>query len=173
MTRGRVLVVDDEAHARAALRALLQSDGYEVRSAADPLKALAALVGFEAEVVLTDLRLPVMDGLRFMERARREHPHAVFILMTGHPSALRSAEAHRSGAEYFLSKPLDSGVLFAVLERAVEKARLRVDVERLRLGFQARPLGPGGEVPGTGATPARSAEARPVRGAPPGGRGRG
>src|SRR5262245_31283335 len=80
--KGRVLVVDDEANARSALVELLQDEGYEVESASDGRKALQVMGEFEPEVVLTDLKMPVLDGLELLKRGRGVTPHASFVVMT-------------------------------------------------------------------------------------------
>ena len=70
MIKGRVLVTDDEANAASALEELLRQDGYEVAKATDGRTALQLLETFDADVVLTDLRMPGMDGLELLARVK-------------------------------------------------------------------------------------------------------
>ena len=130
--RGRVLVVDDEPSARSALQQLLQLEGYEVEAAADGRAALLKLSTFEPDVVLTDLKMPGMDGLALVEQGRVEAPHCAFLVMTAFGSVDSAVSAMRLGAENYLTKPLDMGAVTVQVERAIEHARLRRDAVRLR-----------------------------------------
>ena len=130
--RGRILVVDDEASARGALQQLLTLEGYEVEAAADGRAALLKLATFEPDVVLTDLKMPGIDGLTLVEQGRIESPHSAFLVMTAFGSVDSAVAAIRLGAENYLTKPLDMDAVTALVERAVEHARLRRDSARLR-----------------------------------------
>ena len=70
--KGRILIVDDEANARSALAELMREEGYSVETAADGFKALPKLEEFGPDLLLTDLRMPGMDGLELMRKAREE-----------------------------------------------------------------------------------------------------
>ena len=72
--RGRILIVDDESNARAALSEILREDGYATETAADGFKALGKLDEFAPDVILTDLKMPGLDGIAFMEKARAAAP---------------------------------------------------------------------------------------------------
>ncbi|MCA9536706.1 MAG: sigma-54-dependent Fis family transcriptional regulator, partial [Myxococcales bacterium] len=130
--RGRILVVDDEASARSALQQLLTLEGYEVEAAADGRAALLKLATFEPDVVLTDLKMPGIDGLTLVEQGRVESPHSAFLVMTAFGSVDSAVAAIRLGAENYLTKPLDMDAVTVLVERAVEHARLRRDSARLR-----------------------------------------
>ncbi|MBP7685427.1 MAG: sigma-54-dependent Fis family transcriptional regulator, partial [Deltaproteobacteria bacterium] len=130
--RGRILVVDDEPSARSALHQLLSLEGYEVESAADGRAALLKLGAFEPDVVLTDLKMPGIDGLTLVEQGRAESPHTAFLVMTAFGSVDSAVAAIRLGAENYLTKPLDMEAVTVLVARAVEHARLRRDSARLR-----------------------------------------
>ncbi len=130
--RARVLVVDDEANARSALVELLREEGYETEGASDGREALHRLESFEPEVVLTDLRMPGLDGLGLLERGRRKAPHAVFVVMTAYGSIETAVEAIKKGAENYLTKPLDLDAVVAIVERAAERARIAREAAALR-----------------------------------------
>ncbi len=132
MSKGKILIVDDEANARTALQELLREEGYDVASAADPFKALGKIEETIPEVVLTDVRMPGMDGISFMEKVRANWPDVVFVVMTAFGSIDAAVEAVKRGAENYLQKPLDLAVLSAVVERAFEKARLLREMQSLR-----------------------------------------
>jgi DNA-binding NtrC family response regulator len=132
MARGRILVVDDEANARSALAEILRDEGYGAETAADGFKALGKLEEFAPDVILTDLKMPGLDGIAFMEKARAAAPGAVFVVMTAFGTISSAVEAVKQGAENYLTKPLDPTALTAVIERAMEKARLLQETKRLR-----------------------------------------
>ena len=135
---GRILVVDDEANAREALVELLCDEGFTVESAADGAQALAVLGDFEPEVVLTDLKMPVLDGLGLLARGRKLAPHAAFVVMTAFGSIDTAVEAIKAGAENYLTKPLDMEALLALVARALEKARLSAEAAQLRSRLDAK-----------------------------------
>jgi DNA-binding NtrC family response regulator len=130
--RGRILIVDDESNARAALSEILREEGYATETAADGFKALGKLDEFAPDVILTDLKMPGLDGIAFMEKARTAAPGAVFVVMTAFGTISSAVEAMKKGAENYLLKPLDPEALGAVVERAMEKARLVQEARRLR-----------------------------------------
>jgi DNA-binding NtrC family response regulator len=136
--RGRILIVDDEANARSALSEILREEGYATETAADGFKALGKLEEFAPDVVLTDLKMPGLDGIAFMEKARSASPGAVFVVMTAFGTISSAVEAVKKGAENYLTKPLDLAALSAILERALEKARLLQETQKLRERLRER-----------------------------------
>jgi DNA-binding NtrC family response regulator len=132
VSKGRILIVDDESNARAALSEILDEEGYATETAADGFKALGKLEEFGPDVILTDLKMPGLDGIAFMEKARAAAPGAVFVVMTAFGTISSAVDAMRKGAENYLLKPLDPGALGAVVERAMEKAKLLQEAQRLR-----------------------------------------
>jgi DNA-binding NtrC family response regulator len=131
-SRGRILIVDDEANARSALGEILRDEGYVTETAADGFKALGKLEDFSPDVILTDLKMPGLDGIAFMEKGRAAAPGAVFVVMTAFGTISSAVDAVKRGAENYLTKPLDPEALTAVVERAMEKARLLSETRRLR-----------------------------------------
>jgi DNA-binding NtrC family response regulator len=130
--RGRVLIVDDESNARAALNEILREEGYATETAADGFKALGKLDEFTPDVILTDLKMPGLDGIAFMEKARSAAPGAVFVVMTAFGTISSAVDAMKKGAENYLLKPLDPEALGTIVERAMEKSRLGQETQRLR-----------------------------------------
>jgi DNA-binding NtrC family response regulator len=130
--RGRILIVDDESNARAALSEILRDEGYSTETAADGFKALGKLDEFTPDVILTDLKMPGLDGIAFMQKARTVVPGAVFVVMTAFGTISSAVEAMKKGAENYLLKPLDPDALGAMVERAMEKAHLVHETQRLR-----------------------------------------
>ncbi len=129
---GRVLVVDDEANARDALAELLSEDGYVTETAADGREALEKIERFGPDVVLTDLKMPHLDGLGLLNAAKRNYPHVAFIVMTAFGSIDTAVEAIRLGAETYLTKPLEMDAVSALVARGLEKSRLSAEAARLR-----------------------------------------
>src|SRR5512138_2670723 len=105
--RERILVVDDEQNARVALRDILTDEGFEVMEAADGEDALALLPGFAPAAILADVRMPRMDGITLLNRAREAGSDAAFVMMTALASVEHAVEAMRAGVENYLVKPLD------------------------------------------------------------------
>jgi DNA-binding NtrC family response regulator len=136
--RGRILVVDDEANARTALAELLRDEGYQVETAADGFKALPKLEEFAPVAVLTDLRMPGMDGLELMKRARQLDPDLVVVLMTAHGAIDSAVQSMREGAADYLTKPINFEEMVLVLERELERRRLRVEAGQLRQRLSER-----------------------------------
>jgi len=132
MAKARILVVDDEPNARAALRTILTEEGYLVSEAADGAEALEKLRAVDADVVLADIRMPRMDGVTLVRAAREEGIPALFVMMTAFASIETAVEAMRAGAENFLVKPLEPATVLVVLEKVLEKQRLTRDAEQLK-----------------------------------------
>lgn len=132
MSRGRVLFVDDEAELRESAGEWLSLSGFSVETAADPMAALVKLRTGGFEALVTDIRMPGMDGMGLMRAALNDDPRLPVILLTGHGDVALAVEAMRGGAHDFLEKPYDADHLVAVLDRAVAARRLDREVERLR-----------------------------------------
>src|SRR5678816_3244625 len=96
--RGSILVVDDEANARNALSEILREERYGVETAADGFKALEKLSAFTPEVVLTDLKMPGMDGLELMKTIRTNYPGISVIVMTAFGDADTATAVMAHGA---------------------------------------------------------------------------
>ncbi len=136
--RGRILIVDDEANAREALETLLSEEGYETATAPDGRAALELLESFEPEVVLTDLKMPRLDGLGLLERGKKAAPRAAFVVMTAFGSIDTAIEAIKRGAENYVTKPRDFDALGALVARAMEKAKLAAEAAALRDRLEKR-----------------------------------
>jgi DNA-binding NtrC family response regulator len=121
-----ILVVDDEAILREDLKAFLQGKGHRVRAAADGRKALVLLEEEEAALVITDLRMPGLDGLELLERVRTDHPDTQVMVLTAYASVETAIEALRQGAADYLLKPLE----YEELQLRVERLATLREVER-------------------------------------------
>jgi two-component system NtrC family response regulator/two-component system response regulator HydG len=132
MIKGRVIVIDDEVNAATALETLLRQDGYDVQKAHDGRSGLQVLETFDADVVLTDLRMPGMDGLELLAKVKEIRPEAMVILMTAYGTVKTAVQAMKLGAEDYMGKPIDVDELEVVLQRAIEKKALREETQNLR-----------------------------------------
>jgi DNA-binding NtrC family response regulator len=129
---GRVLVVDDEVNARTALAELLRDEGYDVETAADAFKALGKYEAFAPHVVVTDLKMPGMDGIELVKKLRAmEDPPAV-VVMTAFGAVSSAVDAMRAGAAEYLTKPLHFDELLVVLDKVFEQQALRRETRQLR-----------------------------------------
>jgi DNA-binding NtrC family response regulator len=134
----RVLVVDDEPNARSALAELLRDEGYVTAVAQNGQEALALLPEFDPDVVLTDLKMPVLDGLGLVTRGKPLVPHASFVIMTAFGSIDTAVTAIKAGAENYLTKPLDLDAVAVLVDRAAEKASLSREASDLRKRLDER-----------------------------------
>ncbi len=137
MVRGaRILVVEDDANERNGLAELLCAWGYETDSASDGLVALEKIRTFDPVVVISDLRMPALDGMDLLKQIHQERPGTNFIMLTGQATIEEAVEATKLGAFNFLEKPLDPKRLQVelrnCLERQESERQLEVAQRRLR-----------------------------------------
>lgn len=118
-----VLVVDDEAAIRYSVSKTLQRVGYQVRDAASGEDALDVIQAQTFDVVLTDIRMPGLDGVELVRRIKDADPDTVVILMTAYPSLSTAVEALRLGAHDYLIKPSSSQDIKTSVARGIERAR--------------------------------------------------
>ena len=120
------MIVDDEANARAALSEILKDEGYVTETAADGFKALGKLEEFAPDVILTDLKMPGLDGMAILRKVRAEQPEVEVIMMTAHGTVDNAVEAMKLGAFEYLQKPLSGpDELRLLVGRALERRGLR------------------------------------------------
>jgi two-component system response regulator HydG len=128
----KILVVDDEAAARAALSELLRDEGYVVHTAGDGFKALGQLEEWAPDIVVTDVQMPGMSGIELMEKIRERMPAVGMVVMTAFGSVENAVGAMQAGADDYLTKPVHFPELLLILERMLESRALRQENERLR-----------------------------------------
>jgi DNA-binding NtrC family response regulator len=131
-SKGRILIVDDEVNARTALVELLRDEGYTVEAAADAFKALGKVADFAPDLVVTDLKMPGMDGLQLLAKLHEGDADLPVIVMTAFGEVETAVKAMRSGARDYLSKPVNVGELSVVVARELEQRRLRAETGLLR-----------------------------------------
>jgi len=117
--RGTILVAEDDRNLRRVLRAMLAREGYEVAEAIDGAAAAEWLDGRRADALVTDIRMPKMDGLALFRHCRERHPELPVILVTAYGRIEDAVEAMRGGAFDYISKPFDEAELLRVVGNAV------------------------------------------------------
>jgi DNA-binding NtrC family response regulator len=139
MNRGSVLVVDDDALFRAALVRYLEGESFAVVAEGDPSAALERVEQRPFDLVLTDLRMPGLDGIAFIRRVRALDPEAVCIVVTGFGSPERSIEALNAGAFWFIEKSYERiACLGPLVEKALEFRRLHSANRQLQRQLETR-----------------------------------
>ena len=130
--RGRVLVIDDEESMRHAVSKGLQRAGFATLEAATGREGVDRFTDGEVDAVLTDMRLPDIDGLDLVAMFMQMAPEIPVIVMTGYGSMETALEAMRRGARDFVQKPFVVDDLVRLLERALGEQRLTLENRRLR-----------------------------------------
>ena len=138
MMKARVLVVDDEPAARSGLEKLLKSSDYDVACAADGVEAIDIAATFAPDVVVTDLKMPNMDGMTLLSKLREQDRDLPVIVTTAFGDMSNAVEAMRKGAADFITKPIDIDVLTLAIDRAVERRAMHVESENLKRQLRDR-----------------------------------
>ena len=141
-TAARILIVDDDAALLEALpRALkLRLDGIQIDTSDNAAEALDRIRATDYDAVVSDIKMPGLDGLEVLREIKKLRPKTPTVLITGHGEHDLAVRALRGGAYDFVQKPIDRDYFVASLERAIELRRLerRVDEQRLALERQDR-----------------------------------
>src|SRR5258706_4387726 len=133
-----LLLVDDEAPLRQAIAEQLADRGYQVEQAESGEAALARLADFAFDIIVTDLRLPGIDGSAVVDAAVGGYPSIIAIVVTGYGSVKHAVEAIKRGAWDFVNKPFQIDELLHVLDSALEQQRLRSENAYLRAQLEER-----------------------------------
>ncbi|MGA2449537.1 MAG: sigma-54 dependent transcriptional regulator [Polyangiaceae bacterium] len=128
----RVLVIDDDAALRYTLEAVLSDEGLVVETCDSGTSGMAAFDSRGADVVLTDLAMPEMDGMQVLERMRASDPSVPVVMLTAHGSERVAVSAMKAGAYDYLPKPFDPDELAMAVQRAAQWRELRLQNARLR-----------------------------------------
>jgi two-component system nitrogen regulation response regulator NtrX len=138
-----VLVVDDDPDICQALEMILRYEGFEVWTAANGRQALTRLekeqaLGRRAELILTDVKMPDMDGLALLEKVREQAEPPAVVMISGHGDVATAVDAVRRGALDFLEKPLDQNRVLVALQNALRQTRLAKENRGLRRALSER-----------------------------------
>jgi DNA-binding NtrC family response regulator len=136
MTRARILVVDDDTNIVQVVRTRLQSENYDVDVAFSGPEALKRWQGNQYDVMITDMKMPEMDGVDLMKQVQATNGNVQTIILTAYGTIDNAVSAIKDGAFDYVTKPFDSRELLFRVERALEKARLTTEVKTLRLQIE-------------------------------------
>jgi len=128
--QSKVLVVDDDQFALRGMARALESESYQIVTAASGSEALDLLKQDSFDLVLTDLKMPDVDGLEVLRQTREVAPQAVVLMLTGYSSLESAIEALREGAYDYLVKPCSTDELKLKIERGLERVRLAEERQR-------------------------------------------
>ena len=119
----KILVVDDEKHIRDSCIKLLQRKRFEAEGAADGVEALDKIGKQSFDLVLLDVRMPGMDGIEVLRRAKAIVPDLVVLILTGHGTLDTAGEAMTLGAAGFIRKPISIENLAETIDTTLERVR--------------------------------------------------
>jgi len=135
---GQVLFIDDEEHIRHAAGQTFELAGFDAQCLSDAAEAIDRLDRTFAGVVVTDIRMPGLDGMAFLQKALEIDPDLPVILVTGHGDIQLAVEAMRQGAYDFLEKPFSPDHLVEVIKRGLERRALTIENRQLRSAVAGR-----------------------------------
>ena len=138
MSRGNVLVIDDEAEIREGLELLLGAEGFDVSAAPDAETALKYIEERPFDLVLLDVNLPGKNGLEFLNDLHRRDPDLSIILITAYGSIDMARAAFKSGAQDYITKPWNNDELLAQVAQALQQRRLREENLQLKRALKQR-----------------------------------
>ncbi len=132
MNTPRIVIAEDDGVQREILHDILREAGYDVDVFGSPRDALAALENSVYDLLLTDLRMPDMDGLDLLREALRLRPELSVVVMTAYATVQTAVTAMKEGACDYLAKPFDKDELLVVVGKALEQSELRRENRHLR-----------------------------------------
>ena len=130
--RGSVLIVDDESYVRDSLATVLERHGFDVRTAESGDRALAEHELEGLDVLVTDLKMPGMDGSELLTEVVEREPNLPVVVLTGHGTVSSAVECMRAGAAEYLLKPVQPEEMILILERVMKEASQRRELDYLR-----------------------------------------
>jgi DNA-binding NtrC family response regulator len=132
MELDRILVVDDEESVGDVLHQGLTKFGYRVALAKSAEEALGIFESGSFDIVITDLKMPKMDGLDLIRMIRQKNPEVAFLVITGYPSLQSTMEALAQGVHDYIIKPFNLGDVRLRIYRVLEKKQLQRSVRQMR-----------------------------------------
>ena len=129
---GRILVVDDEASLREVLTIMLQREGYDVETAADGAQAQALLRESDFDLIISDIKMPKVSGLKLLSFVREHAPETMMIMITAFSTSEEAVEAMKLGAFDYITKPFRNDEIRLIVHNALERRALRRENQTLR-----------------------------------------
>ena len=133
-----ILIVDDEKNYTLILSAVLQDEGFETLTANSGQEALETLAEFDVNLVITDMKMPVMDGIELLRHIKEKYPTVPVIMMTAYGTVEKAVEAMQLGAFNYITKPFDNARLVIYVNKALEMHHMAQENTRLRSEVEAR-----------------------------------
>ena len=141
-TAGRIIVVDDEPLALKNLRRILENEGHTVSTYKNPLRALKHLEEEPCDLIISDIKMPYMDGLDLLKKAKRLAPNVGIILITGYATLDGAVEATKLGAYHYLAKPFTPEQVRKLVKQSLKDKQLMDESARQKEGEGSLGLGP-------------------------------
>jgi len=138
MKKTKILIAEDHELSRENLSELLKSHGYEVSAVEDGRQARDAFIEDKYDLVITDLKMPNLDGLQLLEFIQEINPENIVIIITGHGTINTAVEAMKLGAFDYITKPLKDDLVTLTIERALSYAKLREENIALKRNLKKR-----------------------------------
>ena len=132
----QILIVDDQINTCKSLQAILKKSGYRSEYLLSAEEALGRVRSGAFDIVISDIRMPGMDGMQLLEELKKIQPHLVVIMVTGFATIKSAVEAIQKGAYDYLPKPFTPDEVRVIIQRAAEKIRLESENDALRRGLQ-------------------------------------
>ncbi|MCB4791435.1 MAG: response regulator [Elusimicrobia bacterium] len=129
--KDKILVIDDEKGVRDATSFVIGSAGYKVATASNGNEALEMLKNEKFSVLVSDLKMPNMDGIQLLKEVKKTNPDIEVIMYTAYPTIEIAVDAMRKGAYSFIKKPYNINELLMLIERALEKVTMKVKIDEL------------------------------------------
>jgi two-component system nitrogen regulation response regulator GlnG len=139
LVKATIVVADDEESVRWTLKKALEREGYAVLTATDGQKAIEAAEQSQADLILMDIKMPVLDGLQALSRLKEHCPETMVIVMTAFGTLQAAVEAMKRGAYDYITKPFDFEELTLLVRRALEVRTLTQELHRLKAALKERP----------------------------------
>ncbi|HMF73343.1 MAG TPA: sigma-54 dependent transcriptional regulator [Flavitalea sp.] len=127
-----ILIIDDEKAIRKTLTEILSYEGYKIEEAGDGEEGLKKFREKSYDVVLCDIKMPKLDGLEFLDKARESNPDVPVIMISGHGTIETAVEAVKKGAYDYISKPPDLNRLLITIRNAMDKTNLVAEAKVLK-----------------------------------------
>jgi len=133
----KILIVDDQINTCKSLQAILKKSGYPSDYTLNPAEALKRVQEGHYDIVISDIRMPGMDGMQLLEELKKAQPSLVVIMITGYATIKSAVESIQKGAYDYLPKPFTPDEVRVIIERAAERSRLQAENILLRQHLQA------------------------------------
>jgi len=138
MNNGKILVADDNELNKETIKEILTEEGYEVKAVNDGREGIEAFLEDKYDVIITDLRMPHVDGLEFLKYIKDANRDNIVIMITGHGTVNAAVSAMKMGAFDFISKPIKDDLVKLSVSRAINFAKLRDENTSLKEHLKER-----------------------------------